>query len=153
MRALLVIGSLLLLILSAGVVKAGSNWLVTPNEAAKIALPADSSIVPQAAVEGPGPSIVVKQPTLLEKITPPIDIFVSFVPGKSGKYPAMETHQDTLIGLLDFDITERVRKYVVGESLDIVDANLPKGRHKIRLSIKDIGGSSNERDLVIRVVE
>ncbi len=153
MRTLLFLGSFLLLILSAGVAKAGSNWLVTPSEAAKIAFPADSSMVPQAAVEGVGPSILVKQPKLLEKVTSPIDIFVSFVPGKSGKGPDMETLQVTLIGLLDFDITDRVQKYVVGESLDIIDADLPKGRHKIRLSIKDVGGSPNERDLVIRVVE
>jgi len=152
-RTLLILGSFLLPTLSAGGLRADSSWLITSSEAAKIAFPADSSIVPQSAVEGAGPSILVKRPKLFEKVTSPIDIFVSFVPGKSGEDPDMESLHVTLIGFFDFDITERVEKYIVGDTLDIVDADLPKGRHKIRMSIKDIGGSLNERDLLVRVAE
>ena len=59
----------------------------------------------------------------------------------------------TLIGFIDIDITDRVHEYVVGDDLDIADADMPSGSHQIRLAIRDVAGNPNERDMSIYVEE
>lgn len=128
------------------------KWLISPEEAAMVRPAAVDFKEPAAAVEGPGPLIVVKNPKALQRVRSPVDIFVSFEPGKSGQPPAMETLTVTLIGLFDFDITDRVREYIKGTTLDVEQANLAKGRHRLRMAIEDIEGNPNERDVVVMVV-
>ena len=63
--------------------------------------------------------------------------------------PAMDTLTVTVIGFIDFDITDRVAKYITGDKLDVQQAELPTGNHRLRLSIRDTGGNINERDMDI----
>jgi hypothetical protein len=65
----------------------------------------------------------------------------------------METLLVTLIGLFDIDITDRLREYIIRTNLNVEDADLPTGTHRLRMSIKDVEGNPNERDVVIKVVE
>ena len=108
---------------------------------------------PVAAVEGPGPLIVVSNPKALERVRSPVKIQVSFEPGRSGLPPAMETLKVTLIGFFDIDITDRLREYVEGTRLNVEEADLPTGNHRIRMAIRDTTGNPNERDVIVLVVE
>ena len=127
-------------------------WLVTPEEVAKAGERVTGWKELVAAVEGAGPTIVVHDPRALKRVQVPLNIFVSFEPGKSGERPDMNTLSVTLIGLFDIDITDRVREHIVGDALKVDEANLPEGSHRLRLAIKDIGGNANERDMVVNVV-
>jgi hypothetical protein len=129
------------------------KWLVTPEEAAKAGERAAGWKELAAAVEGAGPIIIVHDPRALNRVQAPLNILVSFEPGKSGERPDMASLTVTLIGFFDIDITDRIREHIIGDTLKVEDANLPEGSHRLRLAIKDIGGNPNERDMVVNVVE
>ncbi len=142
-----------LVISFSGVVSAGGKWLITPEEAARVRMPEGDLRQPVAAVEGPGPLIVVQNPKALQRVHSPVKIQVSFEPGRSGLPPAMETLKVTLIGFFDIDLTDRVREYVEGTRLNVEEADLPTGNHRIRMAIRDTTGNPNERDLIVQVVD
>jgi hypothetical protein len=144
--------ALALVVLSSSYTWAGM-WLVTPEEAAKAGERAEGWKELAAAIEGAGPTIVVHDPRALNRVRAPLNIFVSFEPGKSGESPDMDTLSVTLIGFFDIDITDRVREHIIGDALKVDEANLPEGSHRLRLSIKDLSGNANERDMVVNVVE
>lgn len=131
---------------------AEGDWLITLEEAS-LQIREGSYAEPVAAVEGPGPIIAVKNPKMLQQLQSPIDIFIAFEPGKSGKPADMRTLKVTLIGFINFNITDRLREYIKGNSLDVEQAKLPAGKHRLRMSIKDVGGNPNERDVVVTVLE
>jgi len=149
-RHLIVIAAVFLAAASA---MAGPKWLVTPFEASVVGTTADAVKEPVAAVAGPGPVIVVRHPKLLERVTSPLDIIVEFRPGASGLDANMKTLTVTLIGFIDFDITDRMREYIRGRNLEMEQAELPTGKHRLRLAIRDVGDNPNERDMVVNVVK
>jgi hypothetical protein len=108
---------------------------------------------PLAATEGPGPVIVLKHPKMLKSLHSPIDIFIAFEPGESGKPADMETLKVTLVGFININITDRLREYIKGSNLDVEEAKLPSGKHRLRMRIKDIDGNPNERDVVVTVLK
>ncbi len=144
--------SLLFFALAITSALAGPKWLITPEEAARVRSPAGDFQEPAAAVEGPGPRIIVKDPKALKRLRSPIYIFVAFEPGRSGLPADMSTLNATLIGFFDIDITDRVREYIKMSSLEIEKADLPTGSHRLRMAIRDVKGNPNERDVVVRVV-
>ena len=143
------------LLLGSGVAvaTAGGKWLITPEEAAKVRIKSSGFKELLAAVEGPGPAIIVKNPKMLEQVRSPLTIFIAFKPGKSGKPPDMKTLKVTSLGLIDIDITDRVVEYIKGNDLDAQQIELPTGEHHLLMAIKDIVGNPNERDVVVNVVE
>ena len=145
--------AVLLMCSGVGVATAGAKWLITPEEAAKARPKTEKFLEPVAAVEGPGPKIIVKNPKLLERVRSPLNIFIAFKPGKSGKPPDMKTMTVTSLGFFDIDITSRVVEYIKGYNLDIEEAELPTGDHELLVAILDIAGNPNERILKVTVVE
>jgi len=145
---LLVILSVVFLSLTAEA--ATDEWLITPLET-QIQVWNGSYAEPVAATEGPGPAIVLKSPKIFKKLRSPIDIFIAFEPGKSGKPADMTTLKVTLIGFININITDRLREYIRGTTLDVEEAELPSGQHRLRMQIKDVDGNLNERDVVVIV--
>ena len=132
---------------------AETKWLITPEEAARIRPPSANYFLPLSVKKGPGPRIIVKDPKAFETLRSPVNIFVVFEPGKSGHSPAMDTLKVTLIGFFNIDITDRVREYIKGSNLEVKEASLPSGSHRLRMSIKDVSGNPNERDLLVTVAD
>ena len=128
------------------------DWLITPEEAALQMRDGDYA-EPVAATEGPGPVILLKNPRMLKKLRSPIDIFIAFEPGKSGKPADMKTLKVTLIGFININITDRLVEYIKGTNLDVEEAKLPSGKHRLRMRIKDVDGNPNERDVVVTVLK
>jgi len=131
---------------------ATGEWLITPEEA-QMQIRDSNYADPVAAIEGPGPAIVLKNPKMLQQLSSPIDIFIAFEPGKSMKPADMKTLMVTLIGFIDFNITDRLVKYIKGTNLDVDGAKLPIGKHRLRILIKDVDGNPNERDVVVTVLK
>ena len=143
------------LLLGSGVAVATGvgKWLITPEEAARVRPPSSGFKEPAAAVEGPGPAIILKNPKMLESVRSPLNIFIAFEPGKSGKPPDMKTLGVISLGFINIDITDRVVEYIKGYDLDIEEAELPTGDHELLVAIKDIAGNPNERIVRVKVVE
>ncbi len=149
----------LLAVLLMSLVLAGSaqardrHWLITPDEALRAGAPPVSEMEPMSAeTEGPGPWVVIKDPKLLEQLRSPVDILLLFEPGASGQPADMNSLTVTLLGLFDFDITDRVRDYISGATLAIKDADLPAGRHRLRIGINDAKGNHSARDLTLTIL-
>lgn len=146
------LAALSILILCSSARAISDKWLVTPEEAA-MQRRDGNYIEPVAATEGPGPVIVLKNPKMLQKLRSPIDIFIAFEPGKSGKPADMKTLRVTLIGFININITDRLIEYIKGTNLDVEGAKLPSGKHRLRMRIKDVEGNPNERDVVVTVLK
>ena len=131
---------------------ATDGWLITPEEA-QMQIRNNNYADPVTALEGTGPAIVLKNPKMLQQLSSPIDIFIAFEPGKSKKPANMKTLRVTLIGFIDFNITDRLIEYIKGTNLDVDGAKLPIGKHRLRVLIKDVDGNSNERDVVVTVLK
>jgi hypothetical protein len=137
--------------LSSTAEAAPDEWLITPMEA-QMQIRAGSYAEPAAAAEGLGPEIILKNPTMFKKVRSPIDIFIAFEPGKSGKRADMGTLEVMLIGFININITDRLREYIRGNNLDVEKAKLPDGEHRLRMGIRDVDGNLNERDVVVTVL-
>lgn len=132
---------------------ADRRWLITPDEATRIAgAPASSDALPAAASEGQGPQIVVMNPKALERLRSPVDILIRFETGASGQPPDMKSLSVTLRGWINIDITDRLREYLLGSSLEVHEAELPTGNHRIRLTLTDLAGNLSARDVTLIVM-
>ena len=143
----------LALFIVSSAVSATPKWLITPEEAARVGTVTEEFREPVAAMEGPGPLIIVRNPKMLQNVSFPVYILVNFEPGESGLPPDMNTLNVTLIGFFEIDITDRLLEYVRAAALEIEQVELTVGSHRLRMAIKDTEGNPNERDVVIRVVE
>jgi hypothetical protein len=133
----------------------GEVWLITPEEAGMPAAPG-SEIMTRGI--GPfdisrdlpdtGPLIDVIKPTA-GKALPPLEVSVKFAARNA---PVdVNSLKVTVVKLVPIDITDRVRPYVTPEGIQIPDARLPSGEHKVRISLADNAGGVTKREMTVTV--
>ena len=49
------------------------------------------------------------------------------------------------------DITDRVRDYVAGTTIDVAESNLPSGKHTVEIQISDTGGNRSQKLFTVTV--
>jgi hypothetical protein len=49
------------------------------------------------------------------------------------------------------DLTDRVRAFASRNGIDMPDAQVPPGNHRIRIEVKDVDGSSGRSEVTLRV--
>ena len=54
-------------------------------------------------------------------------------------------------GLITLDITKRLEKYIEGYELNIQNAQIPRGKHKILIMIMDINNNYSEKLITFTV--
>jgi hypothetical protein len=124
--------------------QAQANWLVTDQEAN---LSRAAPAMPEAkAVAVPGaPRIVLLQPDVTAAVASPTRIQLRFEPlGEAAIRP------DTFkvrYGTLRLDITQRITAVsaVTPQGIDVSEAKLPKGAHRLYMEIQDSAGRIGER--------
>ena len=146
--------SLLLCVLFASLALAGAArgtsptegfWLITPEEAA---MPAEPAYPTTTKGLGPfdigreardtGPLIEVVKPEGGKVQSPPVEVSVKFAPRNA---PVdVSSLKVLVVKFIPIDITDRVRPYTTAEGIEIPDAKLPSGEHKVRLSLSDSTG-------------
>jgi hypothetical protein len=120
---------------SAPVARPTAPW-ITQEEAA---LPdAPESRAPEELPKN-GPAIRIVSPTEAA-VTKPFDIDVRFEPRPGGAPVDPASLKVAVIKFFEWDITDKVRPYVVGSRLYYQGAEIPAGRHRIRISIADRDG-------------
>ncbi len=137
-----------LLWLAAGV--AHAEWLIQPDEARMADAPVQT--MQPLSLPAQGPRITVHKPELLNQTRPPVDILVIFAPGDSGAKPDLSTLRIHLLKFINIDITDRLKKYLKADRLDVIGAEVPAGSHRVRVSLADANGQESQREfrLVIR---
>jgi hypothetical protein len=49
------------------------------------------------------------------------------------------------------DITDRVREYVAGTTIDVAESNLPRGKHTVEIQISDTHGNRSQELFTVTV--
>ena len=131
--------------------------LVTPGEVAHDAAlartaqsQASAKVVPKSAARNlafDAPVIQIVAPTIHGPLKTPFPIRVSFqAPAGANINPATFK---IFYGLFKLDITERVTKKakVTAMGIEVEDANIPNGNHKLTLQVADTQGRVGETSL------
>jgi len=123
---------------------AHADWLVSEQEAA---LSRAAPAMPEAkSVPVPGaPRIVLLQPDVAAAVASPTRIQLRFeAPGDAAIRP--ETFK-VRYGTLRLDITQRITAVstVTPQGIDVTEARLPKGSHRLYMEIQDSAGRTGER--------
>lgn len=114
-------------------------WLVTEGEAALAPAP-----LTRAAVELPksGPLVRIVTPQQAAVVTAPFPVEIQFEARPGGAPVKMETLKLTVLKLIEIDITDRVKPYVLEKETKLLvkEAKIPAGRHRLKLLIADAEG-------------
>lgn len=123
---------------------AHAQWLVTEQE---VMMSRAAPAMPTAkSVSVPGaPRIVLLQPDVAGAVASPTRIQLRFEPtGEAAIRP--ETFK-VRYGTLRLDITQRITAVstVTPQGIDVTEAKLPKGAHRLFMEIQDSAGRAGER--------
>ncbi|MBF0356650.1 MAG: hypothetical protein HQL43_15575 [Alphaproteobacteria bacterium] len=124
------------------------GWLVTPDEAAQ---PASRVLVPAKSDPG-GPKVLIKTPSAVSEVKPPVNIEVTFEP-LNGEQIDLKSLKVTYLALINVDITDRLAPYLTPSGIHAEGADLPVGDHTIELAIKDGAGRRSVERLSFKVLE
>jgi hypothetical protein len=127
-------------------------WLITPDEAAMPPASTEKGGQPfDAGRDAPdtGPLIEVLKPVQGEPAAVPLEIAVKFVPRSA---PVdLSSLKVTVVKFLDIDITDRVRPFATPAGIQIPDARLPAGEHRVRITVADASGGVSRKQLTLMV--
>ncbi|MCO6431019.1 MAG: hypothetical protein J5J00_09175 [Deltaproteobacteria bacterium] len=97
-----------------------------------------------------GPVIEFVAPRPESEVEKPVAISISF---KENQAPIdISSLEVSYLKLFSIDITDRVKPYVTDIGIDIKEAELPSGSHKVKFSIRDIQNNLTERTLKIKII-
>lgn len=144
MRADALIGAAILgLLLGAAPVCA--EVLITPAEAG---LPNDDTTTRDIYA---GPKVVVVSPAG-SAVKSPFDLKITFTP-RNGANIDLNSLQVIYMKDPSVDLTDRVREYASPEGIDMSDAEVPPGEHRIQIKIKDVDGRVGGTDFSFDVTK
>jgi hypothetical protein len=129
------------------------NWLITPEEAAMAPAPegpGGGDISVGAEAENLGPQIDVVKPTNGGSAPPPVEVDVRFVPKTSPVDVA--SLKVSVVKFINIDITDRVRAHATAEGIHVAGAQIPSGKHTVRISIADKEGLRSVKDVTFEVL-
>ena len=142
---------LLIFFNSNSLLLADNAWLITPNEYLLLGKGVSDNVELLNNNDANGPIIVLAKPKITDKVLAPVNITINFLPGKSDALPNMESLTVLLKGLITIDITNRIKPYINGNILEITDAKIPKGKHKILFMIQDNEENYSERLIKFKI--
>jgi len=126
-------------------------WLFSPEEFIELGANESDTYQSLSSVNSNGPVIELMQPNIAEQVTTPIDIVINFLPGASEAQPNMKSLIIALKGIITIDITKRLKPFINGTTLNVQDAKIPKGKHRILVMIQDQQDNYSERLIKIKV--
>ena len=134
---------------------ATENWFITPEESAMApAAQADPLqggehfAIGREDVEV-GPIIQVEKPRMGVPQNSPMEIVVKFVPRS---HPVdLRTLEVELVKFINIDITDRVMEYTTEQGIQLKEATIPLGSHRVRIALADITGAVSVREFLFEV--
>ena len=128
-------------------------WLITPAEAVQFKGEEGFNEPPALRPRAASPLINILKPETSPglKVKAPFAITVQFV-GQADA-PIDPTTFQVFYGALKIDITERITKYVkvTKEGFSLDNAQIPAGKHRLTLQVKDEKQRMAERELRVEV--
>ncbi len=124
------------------------NWLITPDEAALESAP-EESLVRSRSLNNKGPRIDVLRPVEDAPQQSPFEIQVRFYPNAAAVNP--DSVKVQLVKFIAIDITDRVKPYLSESGINIKEANIPAGKHLVRITVSDGKGETSSREIELQV--
>ena len=132
------------------------KWFITPEEAAMV--PAADADPLQGGAHfnigrddlDIGPIIKVQKPLPESILNSPIEIRVTFTPRT---HPIdLSTLEVELVKFFNIDITDRVVEYTTEKGIQLKEAKIPSGAHRVRITLADTAGAVSTRDFLFEVL-
>ncbi len=123
--------------------------LLTDEEGAMKEAPSDLFEVGRSFNDGPEIEVVV--PGQHDEYKSPVKIVVVFLP-RDGKSVDLSKLKVEALKFITINITKRVLPYTTSEGIKIENAKLPKGKHKLRITISDVEGGTTQETFVVKVL-
>ena len=154
---------LLAFFIFTGLVTAGPAFsvvLFTLEEARQAEWPASLSVGERATVfqerlivpesTKAGPEIKVLSPEPEKTYLSPLKVLVKFFP-REGTQVDLGSLKVECLKFLSINITDRVKKYMDNQGINVEKAELPSGTHKIKITLRDTGGGITSNIFVVKV--
>lgn len=128
-------------------------WLITPEEAAMAPAKETSGRDPTqiGAESNLGPKIEVLKPLDGGSAQSPVEVDIKFIRKMSPVDPA--SLKVSVVKFINIDITDRVRTYASADGIQVPAAQLPSGKHTVRVSIADQDGLRSIKDVTFEVLD
>lgn len=97
-----------------------------------------------------GPSIEVVKPEQNVDLRSPVSIIVRFIP--NGKEVDLSSLKVEVLKFLTIDITKRILPYASRNGIQADNAILPAGEHKLRVTIRDVGGGTSRKVFLVKIL-
>jgi len=127
-------------------------WLITPQEASMAPAPQNKK-TGEISIGGEidlGPRIDILKPSNGGRAAPPIEIEIKFTQKTS---PVdLTSLKVSVVKFIDIDITGRVLAYATTGGIHVPSAQLPTGKHTVRISIADQDGLRSIREVIFEVL-
>ena len=123
-------------------------WLVTEGEAMLAAPPTARAAAP---LPKDGPVIKIQTPQIAAELSPPFVVDVVFEPRAGGGAPKMDSLKVTYLKLIEVDVTDRFKPFLKENRLYVEKANVPQGRHRLKITITDMDGHTTAEILQVTV--
>lgn len=123
-------------------------WLISPEEAAFAPAP-EESLIRSRGLNGKGPRIDVLKPADDAPQQSPLEILVRFHPNPTAVNPQSVKVQ--LVKFISIDITDRVKPYLSESGIDVKEANIPPGKHLVRITVSDGKGETSSKEIELQV--
>ena len=132
------------------------SWFITPEEAA-LAPAARTDLlqgeehfaIGREDMES-GPIIKVEKPKIGVPQNSPIEIVVKFAPRN---HPVdLSTLEVELVKFINIDITDRVAEYTTEQGIQLKEANVPLGSHRVRIALADTTGAVSVQEFLFEVL-
>ena len=123
---------------------------------------ADEAAQPDAPIKRPkfaradsvpknGPIISFLKPQDGDAVQKPFPIRIEFKPRESPVN--LKSLEVTYLKFIPIDITDRILPYVTAAGVDLPEAQIPEGRHRVRFALSDSAGNRTEALLNVKVSE
>lgn len=142
--------SLLCLVLTGNA--STGEWLITPEEAAMAPAPEVKRGLVEVGREDitAGPVIEVVEPSNGSREPMPVQVLIRFTP--MSEPLDLASLKVVLIKFIQIDITDRIRPYVTPDGIQVKEAKIPPGKHRVRISLADRTGAVSVREVAFEVL-
>jgi len=148
-----VMGSLMSLLCLASMGRAGtSDWLILPEEAAMAPAPEPKRGTLEIGREdiSLGPIIEIVEPLNGGRGSMPIQVLIHFTP--RAEPVDLASLKVTLVKFILIDITDRIRPYVTPDGIQVKEAKIPTGKHRVRIVVADKTGEFSMKEVSFEVL-
>lgn len=109
--------------------------LITQEEAAMPDAPEER----ERQVCGP-PEIRVRSPQDGETYRPPVPVDVQFIPSSGARIDPATVRVELIKLGVRIDLTERAREHISASGISLPRAEVPRGRHRVQITVGDTSG-------------